>query len=50
MSAAQLAMCEGKAVFPSWDIASRAAKRHRGLCVYRCRYCGSWHVGTERTV
>ena len=42
--------CEGKSGFESYVLADRIAKRMReaGLGVYRCRWCGNYHVGGER--
>lgn len=39
-------MCEGKQPFDAFAMASAVAKRMRGgVSVYRCRFCGKWHVG-----
>ena len=44
--------CEGKPSFPSFGLASSAAKRgrarrHLNATPYRCKWCGLWHVGTR---
>jgi hypothetical protein len=43
--------CDGKASFDSPDLAREVAKRtrdiHGRLMTYRCRYCGSWHIGNH---
>lgn len=46
------ASCEGKPSFPSFGLASSAAKRgrarrHLNATPYRCKWCGLWHVGTR---
>lgn len=40
--------CEGKVAFASPARARMAANRRPGRMSYRCRFCGAWHVGTER--
>lgn len=41
------AMCEGKQPFTSAKTAHRVAKRRKHVCeVYRCRFCGMYHLGT----
>lgn len=46
-------MCEGKQSFLTFGLADATAKRsnnrHSGfrLQPYRCRDCGSWHVGSS---
>jgi hypothetical protein len=34
--------------FRSLAVAELAAARRRGRSVYRCEWCGLWHVGTDR--
>lgn len=41
----QAASCLGKHRFASAVLAHRASKRRKRRHVYRCRYCGFWHVG-----
>lgn len=43
--------CLGKAVLP-FDVAARVVRRkvrrgERGLSMYHCNHCQSWHVGHE---
>lgn len=38
--------CEGKAAFSSPALAHKAAGRRVGRQVYRCEFCGAFHVGT----
>lgn len=40
--------CEGKASFNCYSTASTAAKRRKARKAYRCKYCGKYHVGTQR--
>ena len=42
-----LAMCEGKDPLTALQ-AKQIAARKRGLQAFRCRSCGSWHVGRTR--
>ena len=42
----EIAACHGKASFRNQQVASKAARRRHGRCVYRCFVCGAWHVGT----
>ncbi|SDH75131.1 hypothetical protein SAMN05421742_11186 [Roseospirillum parvum] len=42
------AECRGKARFQSPCLAWRAARRRPGRRLYRCRFCGGWHVGGGR--
>lgn len=37
--------CEGKHGFPTAGMA-HASKKHSDMKVFRCRYCGHWHVAT----
>lgn len=42
------ASCEGKTAFLSWDAARRVLPKHNGAVeIYRCRFCGTWHVGVR---
>lgn len=46
--------CEGKEAYRSPALAHKVLKRRRhrddarDLDVYRCPFCGSWHLGTHR--
>lgn len=50
----ELAACTGKDAFRSRAVAERACKslRKRGKAIrtYKCKCCGSWHVGSNPTV
>lgn len=40
--------CDGKQRFAKPRLAHRIAKRMGGQAqVYRCSYCGGWHVGAD---
>ncbi|MCP4118551.1 MAG: hypothetical protein GY737_24765 [Desulfobacteraceae bacterium] len=44
----------GKSEYPTWGAANRGAKAmrrriHKPFTVYRCEYCGSYHVGSGKT-
>lgn len=46
----KLISCTGKAKFPTYELAAQAAKRkphgtERPRTAYRCKACGSFHVG-----
>ena len=40
--------CLGKVAITDPSIARRAAKRKKGRMPYKCRYCGLWHVGSQK--
>lgn len=51
----RLAGCTGKLPYLTWPAAAgtvrrmrRSRKVHRPVEVYRCRYCGQFHVGEPR--
>lgn len=37
--------CNGKAAYSEYRLAAKAAKRHRGLTVYKCETCRQYHIG-----
>ena len=52
----QLSSCEGKQAYHSHadalavvsTIRRRRRRRRKGLQVYRCDFCGFWHLGRRR--
>lgn len=45
-----LAFCSWKQQFSTHEQARRACRRDRRLSIYRCAYCGAWHLGSTRFV
>lgn len=47
--ASQASSCDGKVAFTSAKVAHKVSKRRTAYGylsnVYRCRYCGQWHIG-----
>ena len=42
----QVASCEGKAYFPSFERAAKKAKKHKIIGKpYHCKNCGGYHIG-----
>lgn len=48
----QLAQCEGKVPFRTYQMADRVAKRRNRNGIrgkpYKCPHCGEYHIGSSR--
>lgn len=45
MEIRELSQCAGKFAFREPRMAQTVARRKKGLNIYKCPHCRSWHVG-----